>query len=252
MNERDKQSFINELQYYIHVIEIDDFTNDEIIELVEDRADYLNAKWQTNYELPKFTNVEKRKKRCEHCQNLFFDITSKNQSKACSILPARTASGAYVHLNGKKISECYRELRNDKKRVDVDLRRWDLFSASQSVPDHLIVPIGASLERRLKDDKTLTTVNKRVTQNYDDMDEQYWEHVRYTSDITQGIIGDFGKVLDAKKYKELDSVYKPSRVKQFNVFKHSWHELRDEIKQIYKSENEFNQYKERTFKKVGA
>ena len=252
MNGKDKQSFINELQYYIHVVEIDDFTNDEILELVEDRADYLNKKWNTNHELANFKNIDKRKKSCEHCQNLFFDITSKNQSKACSILPARTASGAYVHLNGKKISECYRELRNDKKRVDVDLRRWDLFSASQSVPDHLIVPIGASLERRLKDDKTLTTVNKRVTQNYDDMDEQCWEHVRYTSDITQGIIGDFGKVLDAKKYKELDSVYKPSKVKKFNIFNKDWNSLDDGLKRIYKSEHEFNQYKERTFKKVGA
>ena len=252
MNERDKQSFINELQYYIHVVEIDDFTNDEILELVNDRAEYLNAKWQTNHELPKFKNVDKRIKRCEHCQNLFFDITSKNQSKACSILPARTNTGEYVHLNGKRISECYRELRNEKKRVDIDYRRGDGFSSSRSVPDHLTVPIGASLERRLKDDGTITTNNKRVTQNYDDMDEQYSEHVRYTSDITKGIIGDFGKVLDAKKYKELDSVYKPSKVKKFNIFNKDWNSLDDGLKRIYKSEHEFNEYKERTFKKVGA
>lgn len=251
MNGKDKQSFINELQYYIHVVEIDDFTNDEILELVEDRADYLNKKWNTNHELANFKNIDKRKKRCEHCQNLFFDITSKNQSKACSILPARTASGAYVHLNGKKISECYRELRNDKKRVDVDLRRWDLFSASQSVPDHLIVPIGASLERRLKDDKTLTTVNKRITQNFDDMNEQYSEHVRYPSDIIKGVIGDFGKVLDAKKYKELDSVYKPSKVKRFNVFNQDWNSLDDDLKLIYRSEEIFNNYKKGVMK-VGA
>lgn len=252
MNERDKQSFINELQYYIHVVEIDDFTNDEIIELVEDRADYLNAKWQTNHELPKFKNVDKRKKRCEHCQNLFFDITSKNQSKACSILPARTNTGEYVHLNGKRISECYRELRNDKKRVEHDQRRWDLFSASQSVPDRFIVPISKGIERRLKSDGTITTNNKRVTQNFDDMNEQYSEHVRYTSDVTKGIIGDFGKVLDAKKYKELDSVYKPSKVRKYNAFSKEWHDLDISIKRIYGSEEQFNEYKERTVKKVGA
>ena len=252
MSGKDKQSFINELQYYIHVIEIDDFTNDEILELVNDRTEYLNVKWQTSHKLPKFTNVEKRLKRCEHCQNLFFDITSKNQSVACSILPARTSTGENVHLNGKKISECYRELRNEKKRVDVDYRRGDGFSSSRSVPDHLTVPIGASLERRLKDDGTITTNNKRVTQNFDDMDEQYSEHVRYTSDITKGIIGDFGKVLDAKKYKELPSIYKPSKVKTTNVFNQDWHELADGLKRIYRSEHEFNEYKKGAYKKVGA
>ena len=252
MNERNKQSFINELQYYVHVIEIDDFTNDEILELVEDRAEYLNDKWQTSHKLPKFTNVDNRKKRCEHCQNLFFDITSKNQSKACSILPARTNTGENVHLNGKKISECYRELRNEKKRVDVDYRRGDGFSSSRSVPDHLTISLGASIERRLKSDGTMITNNKRVTQNFDDMDEQYSEHVRYTSDVTKGIICDFGKVLDAKKYKELDSVYKPSRVSKFNVFNQDWHELSDGLKRIYKNEREFNEYKERNVQKVGA
>lgn len=97
----------------------DDMTADDVITLIEGAYRDASNLFKLDIKAPniKRQNVLKRLKRCATCNQLFYDLTARNQSTCCNRNFSYDSQGRLLMRNGKLLSECHREKLNGTRRT---------------------------------------------------------------------------------------------------------------------------------------
>lgn len=231
-------------------------SNDSIALLIKDITSLFNEKYGTKINAPRFKEPSKRVKYCLNCQKIFFDISKKNQVKTCHRAFAYDGKGTAMFRNGVRLSHCYQEYSNSKRREETVEYFFDMDAGkSKSVADsNQVYSDFANIDANGEQVKS----GKVRTVSIDDVPDHgaYGGLIKLSYDYMRtGIFDEYNNVKDWDKFNTLPEhvkdLYLP-KVHIIQLFKYDWHELEDEYQRIYNTESEFNFYKERARQKRGA
>lgn len=170
---------------------------------------YLNVVKETNttlgtsYKPMRISDMTKRLKRCKHCDQLFIDLSLRNQTPTCSRLIAFDSDNNIMYRNNQMLTECLREYQAKQRRTTDDAR---------SVAEYREVDI--SLFTGVMDEQGNIVDKGKRRPNNEAISLPVFDSIR-------GVFDEYWNVKDQAKYDALDDYTKqavtPSAVTIYTI-----------------------------------
>lgn len=170
--------------------------------LYKDVHTQANEELKTAFKIPRYKMYTNRLKRCAHCNDLYFDLSVRNQTTCCNKKIAFN-DGKVMYRNNVILSECYRQYCAKNRRKTTD---------SKSVAQFRVVPIN-SFFAVMDENGNIVTNGKRRRQD-EPTSLPVFDEVR-------GVFDKFWNVKNQDKYDALDDYTKaavtPSDVTVYTI-----------------------------------
>lgn len=178
-------------------------TNEELKSVYLNAIKEANTTLGTSYKPMRISDMTKRLKRCKHCDQLFIDLSLRNQTPTCSRLIAFDSNNNIMHRNNQILTECLREYQAKQRRTTDDNR---------SVAEYREVDISV-FTAVMDENGNIVDRGKRRPQ-----DEAVSLPV---FDSIRGVFDEYWNVKDQQKYDALDDYTKqavtPSAVTVYTI-----------------------------------